>query len=122
MILRLLFAVLLFAQFTGSSQNLVLQYKVFIPQPISHKYHVELQLNNWTGDTLVLKMPKWMPGYYQIMDYAKNLEAITIKDDRLKDIQFQRVADNTVRIAGAKGKPLTLSYDVTTTRQFVATS
>jgi predicted metalloprotease with PDZ domain len=95
---------------------------ITIPKPESHKYHVELQTEGWNVDTLSLKLPKWTPGYYQIMDYAKALENIALKDDKGSNISFEKVSDNTLRITGAKKKTLILSYDVRTTRKFVATS
>lgn len=100
----------------------VMKYTVTITDPASHKYHVELRTSGWSNDTLTLKMPKWMPGYYQIMDYAKGLENLSAKDDKGKAVTFQRVADNTLRFADIQKKTLVLNYDVVTTRKFVANS
>lgn len=122
MIRSSLIVLFLLIRLSAGSQPITLHYKVSIPQPASHRYHVELQLIGFGRDTLVLKMPKWMPGYYQIMDYAKNLEDIVLKDSKGKDVTFQRVSDNTLRFVVAQGGDLVLSYDVTTTRKFVATS
>ncbi|NOT74227.1 MAG: M61 family metallopeptidase [Cyclobacteriaceae bacterium] len=105
-----------------AQQMPLINYTVSVPQPATHKYHVELRTQGWNKDTLVLKMPKWMPGYYQIMDYAKSVENILIKDEKGKDFSFQRVSDNTLRISGIRSKTMILSYDVMTTKQFVANS
>jgi predicted metalloprotease with PDZ domain len=99
-----------------------LHYKISVPQPNKQKYHVELHLQGWNHDTLVFKMPEWTPGYYQIMDYAKSIENISVKDDKGKDFSFLKVSDNTLRISAARKKSLVVSYDVITSRQFVATS
>lgn len=99
-----------------------MEYTVSVPQPATHQYHVELRTGGWSQDTLVFKMPKWMPGFYQIMDYAKSVEHIMISDVNGKTLPFQKINDNTLRIAGARKKPMVLSYDVMTTRQFVANS
>ena len=119
----LLIVALIVCQETAWSQaKPVLHYLVSIPQPASHKYRVELRTQGWNQDTLVLKMPKWMPGYYQIMDYAKSVENISVKDAKGKEIPFLKVGDNTVRIAGIRNKGLVVSYDVMTSKQFVANS
>lgn len=99
-----------------------MEYIISIPQPATHKYHVVLRTQGWSQDTLLLKMPKWMPGYYQIMDYAKSVENVSLKDEKGNDFPFAKVNDNTFRISGAKQKSLVLSYDVMTSRQFVANS
>lgn len=115
----LLFILISFSLF---AQQPALEYSVSIPHPDHHKYHVELKTSGWNVDTLRLKLPKWTPGYYQIMDYAKGLENIVLKDSKGNVIPYSRNEENTLRITGVKKKTLILSYDVTTTRKFVATS
>lgn len=105
-----------------SQEKPLIQYTVSVPQPATHTYHVELRTQGWSEDTLVFKMPKWMPGYYQIMDYAKSVEHISIRDDKGKDFPFQKINDNTLRISGIRNKSLVFRYDVITTKQFVANS
>ncbi len=114
--------ILLIVSVTAHAQQPTFKFEVTIPQPDSHKYHVEMRVDGWNEDSLVLKMPRWMPGYYQIMDYAKNLENISLKDTKGKDVSFARPRENTIRIGGVKKRSLILNYDVATTRQFVATS
>lgn len=104
-----------------SQTKTVLHYKVSIPQPDSHRFHVELKYTNPPLDTIALKMPKWMPGYYQIMDYAKSVENISVKDQSGKEVSIKKLNDNTYKIPARK-KSFVLTYDVVTTRQFVATS
>lgn len=118
----LIIAIILGA-FTTFAQTIPeIHYAVTIPDPESHRYHVELRISDWGTDTLVLKMPKWMPGYYQIMDYAKGVENVSAKDEQGKQIQFQRPSDNAIFIVGLNRKTLVLNYDVITSRKFVATS
>jgi len=100
----------------------LIDYTVSVLHPATHKYHVELRTRGWSQDTLVFKMPTWMPGYYQIMDYAKSVENILIRDEKGKDFPFEKTNDNTLHLSGIKSKSVMLSYDVMTTRQFVANS
>lgn len=81
-----------------------LHYLVSVPQPASHKYHVELRKSGWNQDTLVFKIPKWMPGYYQIMDYAKSVESISVTDEKGMEFPFSKISDNTLRISGIRNK------------------
>jgi predicted metalloprotease with PDZ domain len=97
-------------------------YRVSVPRPSSHKYHVELHTAGWSNDTVVFKMPKWMPGYYQIMDYGKFVENVMVKDVKGKMVPFERISDNNVRVVSAKKRSLVISYDVATLMKFVASS
>lgn len=99
-----------------------IHYIVSIPHPSGHTYHVELQTSGWNLDTLQFKMPKWMPGYYQIMNYANNIENISADNSRGNAIPLTKINNNTWRISGIKNKAFTLHYDIKTHRQFVATS
>lgn len=99
-----------------------LHYIVTMPQPNSHWFHMELQANGLDQDTLFFKMPNWMPGYYQLMHYADDLENISARNKNGKIIPINKINSNTWSITGNRNKPFILSYDVVTKRQFVAKS
>jgi predicted metalloprotease with PDZ domain len=124
-----LFLVLLLILFSFSTQtafsqseNPLLHYVISIPEPASHTYCIELHSEGWKQDTIYLKMPNWMPGYYQIMDYAKSVENILAKDENGKNIAIEKTNDNTWIIHGIKNKSFLISYTIRTNRQFVANS
>jgi len=99
-----------------------LHYTVSIPQPASHTYNVELNCSNFKQDTIRLKMPRWMPGYYQIMDYPKSVENMMVKDGKGNSIPVEKINENTWSIAGVKNKSFSVNYTIRTNRQFVANS
>jgi len=108
------------AQVQAWSQSV--HYKISIPQPATHQYQIDLHVKGWDKDTLVLKMPQWMPGYYQIMEYGKTVKNLTVKDEKGKILPFERLNDYTVQISASRNKSMVVQYDVITTRKFVATS
>lgn len=99
-----------------------LQYVISIPEPENHSYHLELNINEWKHDTICLILPNWMPGYYQMMGYSKDLENISARDKNGAQIPIERINDNSWRIGGIRNKAFTVSYDIRTNRQFVANS
>jgi len=99
-----------------------LHYAVSIPDPAAHTYNIEFHCRNWSQDTIHLKMPKWMPGYYQLMDYAKSVENISAKDEQGRSIAVERSNDNTWLIAGIKNRSFFVKYTIRTNKQFVANS
>jgi len=98
----------------------VLQYVVSIPNPASHYYHVEFNCSRWGQNTINVKMPKWMPGYYQIMNYAKSVENFSAQDNSKKSIPVKNLNENTWQVTVTKNRPFNISYDVKADRQFVA--
>lgn len=109
-------------QVSAQNKTPFLKYTVSMPQPSSHYFHVELYGSGWQDDTLELKMPKWMPGYYQIMDYAKAVENVSAKNREGKNLPLKNINENTWQIVLTKNKTFILNYDVKADRQFVANS
>lgn len=99
-----------------------LNYIVSIPHPENNSYFVELQVGEMSQDTVLFKMPGWMPGYYQMMDYAKNLENISAKDKNGKQLIVEKIKDNSWSVCGVKNKSFVVTYTINTNRQFVANS
>ena len=100
----------------------ILLYTVSMPEPSSHYYHVELSCSGWNRDTIDFKMPGWMPGYYQIMDYAGEVKNFSAKDKNGKIVSVIKPDGNTWQITSIRNTPFSLSYDVKADRKFVANS
>jgi predicted metalloprotease with PDZ domain len=122
-------SLLLLISFTGSltkgadiekGARPVLKYSVSMADPSSHYFHVELSCNGWNEDTLVFKMPRWTPGYYQIMDYAKEVENISANGKDKEPVTVNKINGNSWQIKIGKGTPFSLSYDIKANRKFVA--
>jgi predicted metalloprotease with PDZ domain len=122
--LSFLIALFLLSSTVAFSQNeaIKMHYTVSVPRPASHRYEVELRCSGWKQDTIRLKMPRWMPGYYQLMDYAGSVENLLAKDKQGKNIAVEKTDDNTWMIAGIKNRSFFVNYTVATTKQFVANS
>jgi predicted metalloprotease with PDZ domain len=123
--------VLLFVMITSLAINLssfaqsnkpVLNYTLSMSRAALHYCHVELQVKNGNIDSLHFKMPQWMPGYYQIMNYSKAVENISARDQQGKAITLKMKNSNTWSLGGMRNKSFTISYDVKADRKFVASS
>lgn len=105
----------------AQSVNPVMQYTVSMPNPESHYFHVELNCSGWKEEMIDFKMPNWMPGYYQMMNYSKMAENFVAKSNN-KSLVVKSINENTWQIKITKNKPFTLIYDVKADKQFVANS
>lgn len=97
-------------------------YTVSFPKPETHRYHVTLQTSGWQTDSLQLKLPKWTPGYYQLMKYADDVQDIIVREQSGKQLAIKKINANTWSVTGIKQKNFTVEYDIKTPRQFVANS
>ena len=116
----------IFAVITSSAlaQNIkpVFNYTVSMPSPSSQLFHVELISSGWQTGTINLKMPKWMPGYYQLMNYGNEVINFSVRDKTGKSISFNKINENTWQLPTKAAGSLHISYDVKATRAFVATN
>ena len=103
-------------------KNPHMAYTVSFPQPSTHRYHVQLQTSGWQTDSLQLKLPKWTPGYYQLMKYAEDVQDLVVREKSGKLLSVKKINANTWSVIGTRQKILTVEYDIKTTRQFVANS
>lgn len=97
-------------------------YTVAVPDPSSHAYEVRLQTSGWDRDTVVFKMPDWMPGYYQKMNYSADVAGMKATDENGRPVPISDIGNHSWQVSGAKNKDLHIAYRIQTSRQFVANS
>lgn len=97
-------------------------YEVSVADPVSHLYNVKLTSGVWTTDSVTFKLPRWMPGYYQILPYEKNLLGMEARDEKGRSLSLKMTGQSTWTVYGTLGKKVILRYDILTDRQFVANS
>jgi predicted metalloprotease with PDZ domain len=118
--LALLPALLVFSIFIRAQKS-SLSYTVKMDNPEWHFFHVQLSCKGIKKDFIDFKMPVWTPGYYQKMDYAKNLQRLKATDENGTELKWEKTADNTFRVFSRNANAVRLVYDIKTERSFVAT-
>ncbi len=85
---------------------------VSMDQPSTHYFHVVLRVDGIRSDTLDVKLPAWTPGYYQIMDYARNVLNFRAEDAAGLAIGWEKTAKNTWRLRTGRTTAVAVTYDV----------
>ena len=85
---------------------------VSMDQPSTHYFHVVLRVEGARSDTLDVKLPAWTPGYYQVMDYARNVLNFRAEDGRGQTIGWEKTAKNTWRLRTASASTVVVTYAV----------
>ncbi|HET9747212.1 MAG TPA: hypothetical protein VFP97_15970 [Chitinophagaceae bacterium] len=111
----------LFFSFSISAQKSSLSYTVKMDNPEWHFFHVSLSCKGIKREFIDFKMPAWTPGYYQKMDYAKNLQRLKATDAAGKELKWEKTGDNTWRVFSKNAEAVHLAYEIKTERSFVAT-
>ncbi|MVM33449.1 PDZ domain-containing protein [Spirosoma sp. HMF4905] len=95
-------------------------FDVAMAQPATHMYHVTFRCPTGNVPTLTLKMPAWTPGYYQMMNYAANVDNVRVTDESEKALAWKKTGNSTWVVQTGSAKQLVFTYDVKATRNFVA--
>lgn len=85
---------------------------VSMDQPSTHYFHVVLRVDGVRGDTLDVKLANWTPGYYQIMDYARNVLNFSAEDGQGQPVGWEKTAKNAWRLRTARADSVVVNYDV----------
>ncbi len=99
-----------------------IQFILSFPDPRSGTYHVEMRIEGMDKDTLLLTMPRWMPGYYQIMEYAEGVSGMNATSGAGITVECTPVSSHSWQVIPQGDTPLVVQYDITTGRKFVANS
>src|SRR5512140_290845 len=85
---------------------------VSMDQPSTHYFHVALRVDGVRSGTLDVKLANWTPGYYQIMDYARNVLNFRAEDGQGQPIEWEKAAKNAWRLRTARAAGVVVNYDV----------
>ena len=113
---------LLFFSISVVAQKASLVYTVKMDNPEWHFFHVQLACKGVKKQFIDFKMPSWTPGYYQRMDYGKNLERLKATDETGKELKWEKLNENTWRVSSNNSNTVNLAYEIKTVRSFVATA
>lgn len=104
----------------GYAKNESLLYQIDLSKAKENTFAVQLiYKSNHTG-TQDFMISKWTPGYYQILDFDKNVNNIKCTNSKHESKEITKFTDNVWRIPTIKGEELILSYEITAKTNFIA--
>ncbi len=98
------------------------KYKLTMPKPQNHYFHVEMNLIDFSEKEINVKMPIWAPGSYLAREFAKNVNLVKAYGDSGIELPIKKINKNTWRIQRGKTKNVTVKYEVYSFELTVRTS
>ncbi len=87
-------------------------FTVSMPQPATHYFHVTFRCEGLKGGVQDFELPAWMPGFYRILDYEKNVTNFRAANGAGRPLPWEKVTRNTWRVASDNVSVITVDYDV----------
>lgn len=115
-----LFLSLLLTAGTSPAQSVSFHYTVKMEHPETHQFQVTLETSGLANTITDFKMPVWMPGYYQLLDYAAMAGNFTATGSKGQQLRWEKTNATTWRVAHEPGQSFRINYTVTAGKSFVA--
>jgi predicted metalloprotease with PDZ domain len=96
----------------GQKPEGTMAFTVSMERPNTHYYHVAFRCDGLKGEVQDFKMPSWTPGFYLIMDYAKNVLGFKAEDGAGNPLAWEKTTKNTWRVRSGRTASILVSYDV----------
>jgi len=119
---KLLFSFLIASLIPGLSngQSDTLYYEINLSDAASQIFLVNLKFTPRSNAVIDFSIPKWTPGYYQLLDFPEKLSNLSVVSNDVTNIEPTRIDDNTWRIPATKETPIRLSYQIKANKKFIA--
>ncbi len=103
-----------------NAQSESVSFKVSMDNPNNHYYHVNMVYTGVSSPSINFKLPSWTPGYYFILDYAKNITGFKAADNSGNNLKWEKSAKNIWQVETNGARSIVIEYDVYAFRVSVA--
>lgn len=107
-----LFLLLTLIYFSLNAKAVDIQYKVEMPMPNSHYFHVKMMISDLKQKETIIKMPVWAPGSYLSREFAKSVNLVTASSSKGKLLEIEKVSKNAWKIDTKGENSIFIDYQV----------
>ncbi len=93
------------------------EYRLSMPKPTTHLYHLTLTVKDLPGKNFDLVMPVWTPGSYKVRDYVRFVQKMKSTEARI-----EKIDKTTWRVHHLGARSVTIRYRVFAHEMSVRTS
>jgi predicted metalloprotease with PDZ domain len=86
-----------------------MQYTI-TPEPGKNLLHIQLTVSSIEDATLELQLPAWRPGRYELANYAKNMLAVQVFNDRNEPLAVQKITKDRWLVHPQGAAEVTVKY------------
>jgi predicted metalloprotease with PDZ domain len=89
-----------------------MEFTISMAKPQNHCFHVRVRCQGLEDKTHDFIMPAWTPGYYLIMNHAKNVLNFHAADLTGKPLAWEKTDKNTWRVKNGRISSIQVDYDI----------
>lgn len=99
-----------------------MHYKAYFTQPEKHYIEIELQCENLPSQETNFILPVWSPGYYEILDFPKNIVDFKAKNKQGELLDCYKTSKNNWVVKNKSNTTISISYRYFANKKSVAES
>jgi predicted metalloprotease with PDZ domain len=108
---RSLAVAVLLVSFARTGRAQAVRYEVSVASAAGHLFHVKAEFPTTGTDTLLVSLPAWSPGNYEIQNYARFVRHFAAADAAGKPLFWDRLDKDTWRIGTERSARVTVAFD-----------
>ncbi|MEX2483429.1 MAG: PDZ domain-containing protein [Brumimicrobium sp.] len=89
-----------------------IHHKLSMPEPQTHYFHVQMELEDFEEEELVISIPVWTPGSYLVREFSKNINLVHAKDKNGNALEIDKTRKNKWKIEKGTAKKVVVNYEV----------
>lgn len=86
-------------------------YRLTVKQPSSHWLQIEATFETQGNNSLVLQLPSWRPGRYELGNFAKNVRNFSVTDENGASLKINKISKDRWEINNVKGESIKARYE-----------
>ncbi|MGB6648301.1 MAG: PDZ domain-containing protein [Bacteroidota bacterium] len=96
------------------AQPVPIEYRLSMPEPWTHLFHVEVVFENLPADSdfLDVRLPVWRSGRYRVLDFAGGIVQFAAKGEDNQPLLWSKLDKSTWRIEKNESRSVLLRYSV----------
>lgn len=88
-----------------------MRYKISAPNPVTHLIEIEMSIDQPSGDELVLQLPSWRPGRYELGNFARNIQKWQARDESGNALAFKKISKDRWQVSVNGAQTVVVKYN-----------
>src|SRR5436190_23881873 len=88
-----------------------IQFKLSSPHRTSHFMNIEMIIDNVDSEELILELPSWRPGRYELGNFAKNIRRWKAFNSLNESLAFKKISKDTWKVSTEDSDEIKIQYD-----------
>lgn len=88
-----------------------IHYKLSAPNRISHFIEIEMTIDEVDSEEIILELPSWRPGRYELGNFAKNIRRWQAYNDKNETLAFKKITKDSWQVSTEGSSKIKIHYE-----------